>query len=596
MIRWLCVAVALVLGGCAGSASTFSEQYEHGAVAADHYLASEAGAEMLRKGGNAVDAAVATSFTLSVVRPESCGIGGGGFMVIHFADGRAPVAINYRETAPAAVGPDYYESLPAGSSTRGGKAAGVPGTVAGLLYALEKYGTLDRRTVMAPAIRAAERGFRADKTYVGAAREAAGEFEKDPKLVRRFAYMWVRHLGLGKVQVGDVIRMPELATGLRLIAEQGRAGFYDGPIAQATVEWAQRDGGALTREDLRGYTPVEVEPLRFDFAGRTFLTMPPPSSGGVAMAEALGVLSRTMPMVDWGKRPRLPEVVQRTPDNDTFGRTPEYQHALTESLKHAFADRSRWLGDPAFAAVPVAHLLSPGYHDSLAAAFDPARTLKQDAYGTNETGQTAPDDQGTSHLSVVDRWGNAVACTETVNLGYGSWRAVAEFGFLLNNEMDDFTTRRGKANAFGLRQSDLNLPAPGKRPLSSMTPTIVLAADGGVEVVAGASGGPRIITGTMQSILNVVLFEVSARGAVAAPRLHHQWSPDVLRLEPALMADAIIDRRSEAVTLADSLARRGHRVEPIESVGNVQLIRRRRDGPGWDAACDPRKGGRPAGH
>jgi gamma-glutamyltranspeptidase / glutathione hydrolase len=472
--------------------------------------------------------------------------------------------------------------------------------------------------VLAPAIRAAERGFRVDKTYVGAAREAAAEFANDPKLVRQFAYMWVRHLRFGKVQVGDVIRMPELAMGLRLIAERGRAGFYDGPIAQATVEWARRDGGTLTREDLRGYTPVEVEPLRFEFAGRTFLTMPPPSSGGVAMAEALGIFERIAPADEWTTAPAGDDparIFRIRVQREQYRASPAYVHALTESFKHAFADRSRWLGDPAFVELPVARLMSAEYHASLAARVEPARTLPHGQYGTAGLAEPVPDDHGTSHLSVVDRWGNAVACTETANLGYGSWRAVAEYGFLLNNEMDDFTTRRGGANAFGLRQSDLNLPAPGKRPLSSMTPTIVLGTDGRVEVVVGASGGPRIITGTTQAILNVLLLRALAGEAVCWRRLHHQWSPDTLRLEHDLFEMRPVDwsflSTEERTALGYSqtsreddqepavraeLTRRGHRVEPIESVGNVQLIRRRLDGPGWDAACDPRKGGRPAGH
>ncbi len=620
-----CLAVlALNLSGCASAPGEYEARFEHGAVAADQAIASEAGAEMLRKGGNAVDAAVATSFTLSVVRPESCGIGGGGFMVIHLAAGAATragptkepidVALNYREMAPAAVGPDYYEHLTdKHASTHGAKAVGIPGTVAGLLYALDHYGTLSRETVIAPAIRAAESGFRADKHYVAEAHDAARKFEENPEFKTRFAFVWDRYLKRGRVEVGDRIRVPAQAAALRLIAEQGAAAFYEGPIADAIVETAQRDGGPLTREDLKSFKVAQVEPLRFTFMDRTFLTMPPPSSGGVAMAEALGIFGRIMPSLDLGQpEPARPgegtEGAQaRRQQEGAFKielarRGNLYTHALAESFKHAFADRSRWLGDPAFVDVPTTRLMSAEYQRDRASTFKPFKTLKPAEYGTTEdppTGRSLPEDHGTSHFCTADRWGDAVACTETINLGFGSCMAVERYGFILNDQMDDFTTRLGKANAYGLKQSDRNLPAPGKRPLSSMTPTIVLDQQGSVRIIAGASGGPRIISATTQAILNILLFRADAGQAVAWPRLHHQWSPDVLRMESPLMDEPLLPvvcggPGSRGPTPAELIEVCGHKVERIDSVAHVQVIAR--DGRGWDAACDPRKGGRPAGH
>jgi gamma-glutamyltranspeptidase/glutathione hydrolase len=592
--RVRCAAVLLVLllaAGCAGPRA--SGTFAHAAVAADHATASEAGAEMLRRGGNAVDAAVATSFTLSVVRPESCGIGGGGFMVVRLSDagaerlarlGRAPakreVAINYREMCPAGVGEEFFEKrADAEASTRGGAAVAVPGTVAGLLHALETYGTMDRATVLAPAIAAAENGFAADAHYVEGARGLAASFEKHPEWKRRFAFVWERYLREGKVARGDTIKVPEQAAALRLIAERGAEGFYGGEVGRAIVEAARGDGGVLSEADLRGFRVAESEPLRFDFLAWQFLTMPPPSSGGVAMGEALGIFQSLYEQSMSGPSPE--------PRSAFHGAL--LAHALVESLKHAFADRSRWLGDPEFSDVPAAHLISRTYTGALAGTFNPEHTLDAGMYGTREVAPpegAATDDHGTSHFSVVDADGSAVACTETVNLEFGSCLAVPRFGIILNDQMDDFTTRRGKANAFGLVQSDRNLPAPGKRPLSSMTPTIVVDEQGRVAAVAGASGGPRIISGTMQVLLNALLWGEPAAQAVGAPRLHHQWKPDILRVEEAGLA--------QGGSVMDGLRARGHTVEPVDAVGNVQLIKR--TDAGWEAACDPRKGGRPAGN
>jgi gamma-glutamyltranspeptidase/glutathione hydrolase len=555
-------------------------EFRNECVAADHFLASEAGAAILRLGGNAVDAAVASSFALSVVRPYSCGIGGGGFMVIHLAaDAQhgAPraIALNYRETTPAGVGPLFYErQAAADASTRGGTASGVPGTVAGLLYALDNFGTLDRAAVLAPAIRIARAGFRADADFVSVAKELSHKFNDHPDWKTRFSFVWTRYLKEGKVMIGDLITNPEQAAALELIAKQGAAAFYRGPIADAIVQTIAADHGVITRADLAAYSPVQLQPLEFPGPGGTYLAMPPPSSGGVAMAEALGIWSR---LGMGGPEPAAA------------------LHREVESFKHAFADRAEWLADPVFEPVPVDRLLSPAYLDSLAARYDPIRTLDPARYGSRRTEAHAtppPTDHGTSHLCAVDRLGNAVACTETINLEFGSLLAVNQYGFCLNDQMDDFLTRRGAPNAFRLTQSERNLPAPGKRPLSSMCPTIVLThgSPPSVVAVAGASGGPRIITATTQVLIHALAEHMDAGDAVDAPRLHHQWMPDALYLESAFLESAAGN------TTIDALIARGHSVEFTGAIACVQLIRRAPDNRSWQAASDPRKGGRPAGN
>lgn len=579
-IRLTAALACGLVAGLAGCAATPDHQPQHPdpppsawagsfayeAVAADHAIASEAGAAMLRSGGNAIDAAVAAAFALSVVRPYSCGIGGGGFMVIWLAEEQRATAINYRETCPGAIGPTFYEDQPDPlASTRGAKAIATPGTVAGLLYALDRYGTLDRAAVLAPAIEAARDGFVVDDHYAEQARSLIRQFERRPDWKHRFEFVWRRYLREGSVAVGDRITNPEHAAALELIAREGAAAFYVGDIARAIVEAVAADGGPLSLDDLRGYVPVEVAPLRFEFAGHTFLAMPPPSSGGVAMAQALGILDRVGAWHEQGR-----------------AWSAEKTHLVIEALKHAFADRSRFLGDPTFIHVPVRDLLHDDYLGDLASKVRSDGVLPPDEYGTVRLPMHELDDGGTSHLCAVDRWGNAVACTETINLEFGSLIAIPEFGFCLNNEMDDFTARRGEVNAFGLRQSDVNLPEPGKRPLSSMSPTIVLNPHGKVVAITGASGGPRIISATTQLLLSVLSFNLSAAEAMSRPRFHHQWTPDILRIEPSVTAE-----------FRKAMIACGHTLEEMTAIANAQLIVKTPQG--WDAACDPRKGGRPAG-
>lgn len=619
---WL-VVVGVALCGCSGPGVVPPPGYgafEREVVAADHGMASEAGAEVLRAGGNAVDAAVATSFALSVVRPYSCGIGGGGFMVIHLpADpvhGAVTTSINYRETAPGRVGADFYEDE-GRSSVRGGTAVGVPGTVAGLLYALDRYGMLDRATVMAPAIRVAEEGFAADAHFVKSSRDLIAWFREDAARQARFSFVWERYLREGEVAVGDVIRNPEQASALRLIARDGASAFYEGDIGAAIVGAVAGDGGVMTAGDLAGYAAVEQAPLRFRFAAREtrsefigdddrvvtdeLITMGPPSSGGIAMAEVLGILDR----IGFEGLLAGSDETSGSEDPGASRAARDFVYArrvatVVEAMKHAFADRARWLGDPAQVDVPVGWLLSDERLDGLAAKMTPGQPQEVDWYGSVAP---APDDGGTSHFCVADRWGGVVSCTETINLEFGSLLAVDAFGFVLNDEMDDFTARPGEPNAFGLVQSALNSPAPGKRPLSSMSPSIVLDEDGRVLAAMGASGGPRIISSTLETLLETVARSEPVIDWFPAPgfylmyylpRFHDQWLPDVVfvEMEPA-WADIDVDDDPMGARLSAALEGMGYEVRPSEEIGNVQYIVKMKDG--WIGVCDPRKGGEPAG-
>ncbi|HRJ49612.1 MAG TPA: gamma-glutamyltransferase, partial [Phycisphaerales bacterium] len=361
-------------GRLAGDPPLHAQVFRHAAVAADHVIASEAGAEILRRGGNAVDAAVAVSFALAVVRPESCGIGGGGFMIVHLKDdprhGTMTTAINYRETCPGGIDGEFY-TRPGNdhpdAPTHGGMAVATPGTVAGLVYALEKYGTMDLGAVMAPAIRAARDGFPADRHMVAAARDTARWIEKDPaRRAARFGFVWNRLCGGGKLAEGDRIALPELAETLELISRRGSGAFYFGAIAQAIAASVRADGGPLSMADLASYRVTETEPLTAMFAGRRFHLMPPPSSGGLAIAQTLGILERA-----------APDLAATSP------RDPGAIHTTVEALKHAFADRAMWLGDPVFVPIPMERLLSEGSLSRAAARIDPAGTLPLDRYGTS---------------------------------------------------------------------------------------------------------------------------------------------------------------------------------------------------------------------
>ncbi len=541
--------------------------YPHAAVAADHPLASRAGVEILKAGGNAVDAAVASSFALSVVRPYSCGIGGGGFMVIRLPNdprhGEVLTTINYRETGPSWVSPDFFETeKDMDAPTHGGKAVCVPGTVAGLLYALEKFGTMRRDQVLAPAIRLAEEGFNADQHYEDSCQKdelVIPWLNKDAARQQRFAFLWERYLNRGRVAKGDRIHVPEQAAALRLISERGAEGFYSGPVADAILRAVNKDGAKLTQADLSGYKVEERAPLRSAFRGIDIVTMAPPSSGGIVLAQVFGMLEARD--ADFLR-------IQNGPGHNS----PEYLHFVAEACKHAFADRARWMGDPNFVQVPTAQLMDPAYIKARADAIDLKHTLPTDSYGT---ATPFPNDHGTSHLCAVDRWGGAVACTETVNLIFGSLLCVPEYGFVLNDEMDDFITRKGHDNAFGLSHADLNRPQAGKRPLSSMTPTIFVKG-GDAVLLAGGAGGPRIITGTIQAALNALIFDMPADEALRVPRFHHQWHPEELQLEEALRTPETLEK----------LKALGHTTGLRKVVASVPMLRK--GAGGWQPASHPR--------
>ncbi len=543
--------------------------YSGGVVAADHPAASQAGALIMERGGNVVDAAVATSFALAVVRPASCGLGGGGFMLIWNSERREAVALDYRERAPAqsvrelyGTGADTGHAEP--RSVRGGLACGIPGTVAGLCQAAESYGSLPLAELLQPAIDLCEQGVAVDAHDLEVQATVLKKIRGIPGYEQRFRLLLRGYLNNGRPwKPGDRFYSP-LGEVLRRIAATGADGFYEGPVGLAIAEAVRNEGGVLTVEDLQSYRPTVRQPLTATFHGRTLLTMPPPSSGGIALLQTLQTLEH------WEK------LSGRTLQNLQHN-SGDYVHVVTESLKHAFADRAEFLGDADYVDVPIPRLLSSNYAAATAGRIELARTQPAESYGRF----FLKEDSGTSHFSVMDSSGNAVACTETINLTFGSFVVVPDYGIVLNNEMDDFAADPGKPNAFGLIQSESNSIAPGKRPLSSMTPVVVLDGDRAI-LSAGASGGPRIITATLQNLLNQMVFGMTPEAAVTAGRFHHQWSPNELLLEASLHE-----------TLSSPLSDRGHIVSKASSLAATQGTAA--SGNVLRGGSDPRKSGSPSG-
>jgi len=539
----------------------------HAIVAADHPVASQVGAEVLKQGGNVVDAAVATSFALSVLRPASCGIGGGGFMLIHNAETGKTVALDYRERAPAAATRDMFagsSQAPEPDSVRGGKAVAVPGTVAGLCYAAENYGTLSVPELLQPAIRLARAGVSLDEHGVETRNDGLSTIKEHNGYAAKFNELLNLYLNEGRpVQTGDVFHSPQ-GDVLEKIAAEGADAFYRGDIAAAIAATVRQHGGIITTDDLASMQPVVREAVRKPFHGYDIVSMPPPSSGGIALLQTLGTLERL--------EQRSGISIRGLRHNSAI-----YVHVVSEAMKHAFADRAAFLGDQDFVDVPVERLLSDEYAEQIVHRINPQSVLAESAYGRF----FAPDDGGTSHFSIIDRQGNAVACTETINLTWGSFVVVPEYGILLNNEMDDFAARPGEPNAFGLMQSEANAIAAGKKPLSSMSPTIVLR-EGKAVFASGASGGPRIISATLQATLNHLVFEMSPADAVASKRFHHQWFPNELLLEPSL------ERQ-----VGNDLRHRGHKTVELDSAGANQSASR--STAGLRGGSDPRKHGQPVG-
>jgi gamma-glutamyltranspeptidase/glutathione hydrolase len=495
-----------------------------GMVVAQEGRAARIGVEVLEQGGNAVDAAVATGFALAVTYPRAGNIGGGGYMVIHFAGGQTATAIDYRETAPAATTRDIFLDERGDADPRKSQdsalAIGVPGTVAGLALAHAKYGSgkFTLAQLIAPAIALARDGIPIENDIADSLPRSQSRLARWPATTKIF-FADGRPLA-----PGATLLQRDLADTLTAIAREGPAGFYRGAVADKLVAAVRAAGGIMTREDLKNYQPIERTPTSGSYRGYRIVSMPPSSSGGVALVEMLNILEGY----------RLGEV-------DAATRV----HLMVEAMKRAYFDRAKFLGDPA-SVTPPAYLTSKRFAESLRARIDPARATAAASFGSIFA--PAREGDNTTHFSVVDRFGNAVANTTTLNLSYGLGLVAEGTGILLNNELDDFAAKPGAPNAYGLVGGDANAPGPGKRPLSSMTPTIVLK-DGKPFLVTGSPGGSRIITTVLQVIVNVIDRKLSIADAIAEPRIHHQWSPDEVMVE-----------RGFSLDLVGALKARGHEV------------------------------------
>ena len=529
----------------------------NGMVASSEPLASQAGVEILRMGGNAVDAAVAVGFAMAVTFPQAGNLGGGGFMTIRMANGSA-VVVDYREQAPAAASRNMYQdaqgNLIPGSSTVGARAAGVPGTVMGLALAEQKYGKLGLAGVMAPAIRMARNGF-----PVGYA--LAQELRSEHALLEKFEAS--RHIFLNDghlYEPGAILRQPDLARTLADIARRGPSAFYRGTAAKALVETMRKYDGVISAQDLERYEAKVRPPLVGHFRGFEILSPPPPSAGGTMLIEMLNVLEP----LDLG-----------TPNSYAS------IHLIAETMRRAYADRAAYLGDADFSSVPVAGLTSPRYAVQLR-----EQILQSSPDSPVLPGQPQPFESGaTTHFSVVDAEGNAVSNTYTLNGWFGCGVTVEGAGFLLNNEMDDFAAKPGAPNMFGLVQSEANAIAPRKRPLSSMTPTIV-SRDGKVRLVLGSPGGGTIPNTVLQVLLNVLVYKMDALQAVTSPRFHDQWIPDRLVFEPVGFSADTLDKLQQA----------GYPVGFRDNIGDCEAIEIHPDS-GWRfGASDPRAEGKAVGY
>jgi len=530
----------------AGAHATFAQ---HAIVASNNRLAAEVGAQVMKQGGNAVDAAVATGFALAVTFPEAGNLGGGGYMVIRMADGRVD-ALDYRETAPLAATRDMYVGANGkvnGESVIGPKASGVPGAVAGMIEAHRKYGRLSLSRVIAPAIRLASEGFMVDSTLFRS-------LSADKYRISGFAGKSIFLPKGVPPAIGTRLVQPQLARTLRLIASTGSRDFYRGTTADSIVAEMQRSGGLITKADLARYRPIWRLPIRSSYRGYTLISMPPSSSGGTTITEMLNILEAYGPTAAFGSVERI--------------------HALASASQRAFIDRNSKLGDPAFVKIPMATLTNKGYAKAI------AKTISRDhAEATTQLAAGAREGNETTHYSVVDTFGNAVATTTTLNDLYGSGVFVSGAGFFLNDEMDDFTSQPGTPNMYGLIQGAANSIAPGKRMLSAMSPTIVLDPSGRLLLVTGARGGPRIISATSQIILNVIDHRMSLADAMSAPRIHHQSLPDSIRIEEGGVQRSVITR----------LTQMGHHVYELSGMAAAASIMRVRGG--YEGMDDPRSHG-----
>src|SRR6267142_6085088 len=525
----------------------------HAMVVSAHPLATQAGVDILKQGGNAIDAVVAVAFALEVVLPEAGNIGGGGFIVHRTAAGEVS-ALDYREAAPSGAARDMYLDSARNVTEKslvGHLASGVPGSVAGLHEAWKRYGSLPWATLLAPAIRLAQ-GHLLDSAR-------SRDIGYEAALLAKFPASRAQFLVHDSAPPpGTMFRQPDLARTLQLISDSGPDVFYRGQIADLIVAEMQRGGGLMTKEDLGRYRAKWRTPVQLTYRGYNIYSMPPPSSGGVTMGEILNILEGydTLP---------------------AFG-TAAYVHLLTEAMRRAFIDRNHWLGDPDFVEMPLNRLLSKSYAATLRSQIDPQRATPTPQATSGSEGMN------TTHYSVVDARGNAAAVTTTLNGGFGSGVTVTGAGFLLNNEMDDFTSAPGKPNMYGLVQGEANAIEPNKRMLSAMTPSIVTDSTGQVQLVLGTPGGPTIITTVTEVILNVLDHRMSLGAAVAAPRMHHQALPDVTRYERGGLSDETVA----------ALRAMGHVIEVRGRQGTVAAIQR--TAGGWVGVADPRYAGGALGY
>jgi gamma-glutamyltranspeptidase/glutathione hydrolase len=559
LLAALCTLALLAIGAAAQTrpqtiAPSIAVHAKNGMVVAQEAAAARVGADILKRGGNAIDAAVAVGFAMAVTYPRAGNIGGGGFMVIHLAKGNENVAIDYRETAPAAATPTMFLDA-AGNpdphkSRDSALSIGVPGTVAGLTLAEAKYGSgaFTLAELMAPAIDLAAKGVPVDDDTLDSLPAARDRLARWPAS----AAIFLKPDG-SPLDGSDILVQKDLAGVLRRIAHDGPAGFYEGDTAQKLAAAIQAAGGLITAGDLKNYRAVIRKPVTGTYHGYDIVSMPPPSSGGIVLLEMLNILEG----YDLGHAPKV-----------------DAEHWIIEAMKRAYADRAVYMGDPETVKVPVQGLISKAYATGLRKTITERATPAAEIHA----GDPAPfEGQNTTHFSVIDRDGNAVSNTYTLNFSYGLGMVAAGTGILLNNELDDFTAKAGAANAYGLVGYAANLPGPNKRPLSSMTPTIVLK-DGKPVLVTGSPGGSRIITAVLQVILNALDFHMPIDEAVTAPRLHDQWLPDQVLVEPGF----------DPAVLA-ALAARGHDIVPAQPGTSANSIAVTPDG--YVGAADTRTRG-----
>ncbi|MCF7803511.1 MAG: gamma-glutamyltransferase [Candidatus Marinimicrobia bacterium] len=533
---------ALLSGGFASVTGAMPDSASHGMVTSSSQYASDIGTEVLKSGGNAVDAAVAVSYVLAVTHPAAGNIGGGGFMVIRLADGTV-TTIDYREEAPGSATKTMYQDDNGNVITQlsrvGAKASGVPGTVAGMSYVLEKYGTKSLKTLIEPAIYLAREGFAVDEDLANTLNRHRSYLQRDPVAASQYTKREI-------FSAGDTLKLPQLATTLERIAEKGKHAFYQGVIAEQIVRTMQNLDGLITREDLRSFKVKERQPIHGTYQGYEIYSMPPPSSGGIALAGILGILE-PYPLDKWGHN------------------SAKTLHFKTEAERHIYADRNYFLGDPEFVDMPIQTLTSEPYYSYLRQLIShkatPSEQVSHISWDTADSLGYVAEHLETTHFSVIDADGNAVANTTTLNGAFGAGYAVEGAGFMMNNEMDDFSAKPGVPNMYGLIGAEANAIEPRKRMLSSMSPTIV-TRDRKPVIITGTPGGSTIITTTAQIIMNVIDHGMSIREAVDAKRVHSQWLPDFIYYEEG------------ALTQIDKLLlmQVGHTLKPRQSIGEANSV------------------------